>query len=40
MNEMILVYYSLINNTGTGLIIFLLKYKSFDQSDPPNHLKF
>ena len=41
MNEMIMVSHSLNNNTRTGLCyIFLFKYKSFDQSDPPNSLKF
>ena len=36
MDEMIMVCHSLINNTGTGLIISgMCKYKFFDQSDPP-----
>ena len=35
MNEMITVCHSLNNNTRMGLFISLFKYKSFDQSDPP-----
>ena len=35
MNEMIMVVHSLDNNTCTGLDISLFKWKSFDQSDPP-----
>ena len=35
MNEMIAVCHSPNNNTRTGFYISLVKYKSFDQSDPP-----